>query len=240
MQAKIRIIVGMSALLVASSLVKAGPVVFKEMHSGSVSFVSDLENDKNIDIPKFDNMGGLRTLLGVTVEVCHSGQVDLLADNDDAFQGGTVRGRMIRQYSLFGAGVASFGGQTVNTAFVNLSADDGDGGDNNVFDPTPPDGHDFGTVSYGPLVDGPFFPNLLLYDSNGPGIVSYMVTPVLMVNDLQWQMDAQPDDWQLQVADPLMTVEVKVSYTYIPEPATAGLIGLGGLGMLWARRRNRR
>ncbi|RIK64563.1 MAG: hypothetical protein DCC65_14140 [Planctomycetota bacterium] len=224
-----------AAVVLTAGSAQAGPVFF-ENYEGSVFFTSDLESPKTITLPKFDNMGGLRTLLDVQVTVCHEGSVDMAGDNDDEFQGATVRGRMIRSYFLSGAGVASTDTETVNTAFVNLSADDGDGGDNDIFDPTGPDGHDFGTIFYGKTEDGvsPHLPSELLYDSNGPGSVMYNVLPVLMVNDLQFEVN--PDAWQLEVENPLMVVKVRLQYTYVPEPATAGLLGLGGLMFIRRKR----
>lgn len=230
-----RITAAALALTLFAGAAQAGPVFF-ENYDGFVTFTSDLEDPKTILIPRFDNMGGLRTLLDVTVTICHSGQVDMAADNDDDFQGAVVRGRMIRQYSVSGGGVFSFGGQTTNTPFVSLEADDGDGGDDNIFDKTGPDGHDFGTIAYGPMADGPYNPAEALYDG-APGNVMFSVSPILMVNDLQFQdPPGAPDAWQLEVLNPLMTIEVKVTYSYVPEPATAGLLGLGGLVFLRRRR----
>ena len=217
---------------------QAGQIVFQQMFMGQVTFSSDLQDPMNIDLPKFDNMGGTRTLLSVDVLINHSGQVDMRADNDDPFQGAVVRSRMIRQWLVMGGGVFQGGGTIITSDPINLGPDDGDGGDNNVFDATGPDGHDFGTISYGPIKEGPFNPNNGFYDSNGPGIVSFNVTPVLMVNDLQFfDPPGAPDAWQLEVLNPSMTVKVKVFYNYIPEPATPGLLGLAGLALIRSRRR---
>lgn len=203
---------------------------------GEVVFVSDLENPKNIILPSFDNMNGERTLLSIDVLVNHSGQVDMAVDNDDPFQGARVRARMIRNGSVSGPDVFHMWAVTTPTIFVDLEPDDGDGGDTNIFDSTGPDGHDFGTISYGPVKDGPFHPSLGLYDTNGPGSVIFTVSPLLMVNDLQWD-GAAPDAWQMEVQNPSMTLKVKLAYNYIPEPATVGLLGLGALALLRVRRR---
>lgn len=235
MQRMSKFLPAIAAVALFAGTVQAGPVFF-ENHEGSIDFTSDIEPAGLITLPKFDNQGGLRTLLDVQVTVCFSGQVDMAGDNDDEFQGATVRGRMIRSYFLSGGGVASSDTETINTAFIDLSADDGDGGDNDIFDPTGPDGHDFGTISFDKTPDGvsPHLPNELLYDSNGPGSVNYNVMPILMVNDLQFEVN--PDAWQLEVENPLMTVYVRLQYTYTPEPATAGLLGLGGLMFIRRKR----
>lgn len=212
--------------------------IFQQMYMGDVTFQSDLENPKDIVLPKFDTMGGTRTLLSVDVLVNHSGRVQMRADNDDPFQGAEVRARMIRQWMAMGPGMFTAGGATTPTQFVQLAADDGDGGDNNLFDASGPDGHDFGVISYGPIKEGPFNPMASLYAIDGAGTVTFTITPVLMVNDLQFaDPPGPPDAWQLEVLNPRMTVKVKVFYNYIPEPATAGLVGLAGLALVRSRRR---
>lgn len=225
------------ALFGLTATAQAGGMSFETMVMGDVNFTSDLENPKIINIAKFDTMGGTRTLLDVLVEVCHSGSVDMAGDNDDPFQGAVVRGRMIRQYMLSGGGVFDSGGNIVNTGDAVLGADDGDGGDNDIFDPTGPDGVDFGTLSYGPITNASYFPGEALYAMDGGGTVSFTVTPVLMVNDQQFvDPPGAPDAWQLEVENPLMNVKVKVTYTWVPEPGTAGLLAIGALALMRRRR----
>ena len=226
-------------LALAAVLALAGPAQATFVtYADSVSFTSDLEADKNIVLPSFDNMGGTRTLLDVIVEFGHSGKAEPAADNDDPFQGASVRARVIRQWSGSGPGVGTFGSNTVNSPFISLDPDDGDGGNNDVFDPTAPDGHDFGILGYGPLTIGPFNPAEALYDTPAPNTVTFTITPTLMVNDLQFQdPPGTPDAWQLEVENPLLTVEVSVTYEYIPEPATASLLSLGALLVLRRRRK---
>lgn len=222
----------------ALSLSAAGSLALADtvMYMDSVKFTSDLEASRTIDLPSFNTMGGTLTLLSVLVETEHSGFVRPRADNDDPFQGAVVRARMVRQWTSTGPGVFAFGNTTVNSPFVSLLADDGDGGDNDVFDDTAPDGYDFGFLSYGPTLAGSSSPPTALYATPGPGTVSFLVDPVLMVNDLQWQdPPGTPDAWQLEVETPSLTVKVKVTYEYIPEPASICLLGLGSLVV--ARRR---
>lgn len=205
------------------------------MHMGSAHFVSDLEPVAQIDIPSFDNQGGTLTLISVLVEIFHSASVEMSADNDDPFQGATVRGRLTRIWSLTGPGVVSGGNFLAFTPFVNLAPDDNDGGSPLIFDRTPPDGIDFGTFGYGLTLASSHNPAVGLYSTNGPNLLSFLASPDLMSQDLQFQGNA-PDAWQLEVQNPQLDVKVKVTYEYIPEPSTLSLLGLGGIAFLRRRR----
>jgi hypothetical protein len=181
-----RIAIAMSCV----AMYAAGPAATRAdtiMHMDSVQFISDLQPSMSIDLPSFDNQGGLLTLLSVLVEVSHSASVDLSADNDDPFNAAEVRGRLIRIWSAGGPGVATGANFAAFTPFVPLSADDGDGGNVLNFDPTPPDGVAFGTFGYPLTLVSSHNPAVGLYSTNGPGTVSFLVTPQLMSQDLQWQ-----------------------------------------------------
>jgi len=197
-----------------------------------VSFTSDLQDPQDLYLPKFDNQGGSLILDDVVVNVYHSGSAQPKADNDDPFKSAVVRARVIRQFSAIGPGVFSSGGNTVTSPFINL---DPDNGDLALFDATPPDGWDFGVLGYASLLAGQYFPSEAFYDSNGPANVAFNVSPLLMVNDLQFE-GITPDAWQLEVEYPILEVQVCVTYTYSPEPASLGLLAVGGLALLRRRR----
>jgi len=196
----------------------------------SVSFTSDQEPAQSIVLDSFDTTLG--TLTEVKIELFHSGSVSTRADNDDPFNPADVRARMIRTWTLTGPDIIGGGTYTILSGTVTLAVDNGDGG---IVDPTAPDGVDFGLLSYTDLPAGTHYPaNLALYETVGPGTVSLDVTPVLMTNDLQWVSNA-PDTWQMEVQNPLLEVTARVTYTYVPEPVTAGMLALGSL--LLRRRR---
>lgn len=202
-----------------------------------VVFQSSLEPSQTVSLPKFNDLGGTLTLTSVLVEFLHDGGVDLAGDNDDPFDHGQqlfVRGQMIRSWSATGpAGLNSGAFKVTNSPLVPLSPDDGDGGDNDVFDGTAPDGHDFGTILYSPLTVS--HPGQPLAPYQGVGTVDFEISPDLMVNQLEFT-PYTPDAWQLEVENPYMSVRVRVTYEFVPEPSTISLLGLGALALIRRRR----
>jgi len=193
-------------------------------------FDSDLNPNVMLVFPGFNNEGGTLILQDVQVDFRHESAVVLRADNDDPFKTAIVNGRMFRSWTTTGPGVVGNGSKIVTTPQVFLDMDDGDG---KIFDPTPPDGTDFGRVHYD-LPSGTHHPDINLYETNGPGKVEFVADVLLMINDLQF-VEA-PDRWQLEVEAPYLDVEVKLKYTYIPEPASLTLV-LMGVGAVLLRRR---
>lgn len=206
-------------------------------HSDTVNFVSSGQPAANLTLPSFDT--NLGTLTAVTVEFTHSGSVRAMADNDDAYHTGTVSAQMVRAWNASGPGILASGSKTINAGPVALGLDDGDGGDTWSFDPSTPDGFDFSPllVYANEAASGsPFTPTLSLYESAGPGTVSFTIAPTQMINKLQWIGDA-PDVWQQKVERPEMAVQVKVTYEYnpIPEPTSLLFLGLGMIPLLRRR-----
>jgi hypothetical protein len=207
------------------------------IYIGSATFTSDTEANKTITLPSWDSTQG--ALYSVTVEWLYSGSCAIGADSDDPFKTSTVNARLIRTWSGTGpGGVAAFGNTTVTSPTVSLGVDNGDGTN---LDTAGPDGNDFGTLSFGDIPAdffAPLNPATAPYITAGPGTVNFIADVQTMVNDLQWTNS--PDQWQLDVRNPKLTVKVKLTYDgeYIPEPATASLM-LVGLGAMVAIRRRR-
>lgn len=216
-----KITVGVAVLALACSAATAN--FFDGPYTDCVTFSSDLQPAADITLPAFD--GSLGTLVGVSVTVTHSGSAEIAADNDDPLQSADVNARIIRQFSVTGpGGLNVFGGNTVTSPQVALGADDGDSGDVGNFDDSAPDGHFFGVLSYANLSAGSYSPLAANYEQP-PANVTFTVTPVTMVNDLQFVEN--PDAWQLEVQNPLMEVCVSVTYEYIPEPSSLLLLAAG-------------
>ena len=192
--------------------------------TNSVSFVSSANPAKKLLLDSFDTSLGILT--EVKIEFWSSSQVLAMVDNDDPYSTAQAQAKMTRQWSATGPDVTTGDLVVITTPIADLAADDGDG---IAFDLNPPDGYDFGAVSYTDQAAGVFYPlPLSLYETVGPDKVSFNVTPTVMINELYFVGDA-PDAWRQDLQDPSMTITAKVTYTYIPEPMSLLMMGLGGV-----------
>ncbi|MFW5653989.1 MAG: choice-of-anchor E domain-containing protein [Planctomycetota bacterium] len=198
----------LAALTLAASVTGGVTMADSVEYRDSVIFRSDFQDPRTLMFPGFDP--SLGTLDRVTVELVHSGSVLAAGDNDDEFQGCDTQARMIRQWDATGPDVIAFGARTITSDIVFLAADDGDG---DTFDPSPPDGAVFDTLEYDDTSAGVFNPDLNLYIG---GVVDFEIVPTLMVQDLRFPNEA-PDEWQLEVRNPRMEIEVIVTYEYTPD-----------------------
>ncbi len=228
-----RVIVAVLASLLTCSAAMADSY----MVMGSTSFQSALQPSVVVSLPKFDDLGGSLTLTGVLVEFFHDGSVELEGDNDDPFDHGQqlfVQGQLIRSWSVAGPGGLNSGAtKIVNTALVPLGPDDNDGGNNDVFDNSAPDGHDFGAVSYATLTVS--HPGQPLGAYSGLGTADFTFTPDAISQTLNFAPYV-PDAWQLMVENPILNLKVKVTYSFTPEPSTLSLLGLGALALIRRKR----
>ncbi len=218
-------------VLTVAGLLVAGAFADDETFSQTVSFTNDLEPDQTVTLPGFDTLGGTRILQLVTLDVLHAGSVIAKADNDDPLRSATVNARIIRGFSVAGvedAAYTALGQKTEISPSVELAEDDGDG---DVLDPTPPDGYQFDLWYVGEAAIGIADRPLMPYE--GVAEVNFVVSPDTMVNDLQFEGET-PSEWQMGIQEPLLEVDVAVTYTWIPEPASSSLVALG---VLFLRRR---
>ncbi len=215
-----RLIVAGIAVCVLASQASAYSVTY----SDTVSFSSSKQPPALATVASFDT--SLGTLQTVTVKFYHSGSVLAQVDNDDPYNTGEAAGSMVRTWDATGPGVVASASKTMTGPNVTLAPDNGDGP---VIDPLGPDGIDYSSaLAYGPETNGPYTPPVALYETLGPGSVSFTITPTVMQNVLEWLVGSTPPDvWQRQVQDPDLTVKAEVTYHYIPEPATLGLLSLG-------------
>lgn len=218
----IRVLTSVAAVLAWASCAMAGTITDTQ----SVSFNSASNPAKLLSLASFDT--SLGTLVSVQVEFWSSGQVSAKVDNDDAYNTGKAQASIVRQWSATGPGIPLVG-DTVSIAspIVDLGFDNGDG---LLLDTSPLDGWDFGILSFVNDPAGTFNPvPLPLFETVGPGTVTFTVSPIKMINALDFVIDEPPDSWQQEVQDPSMTVIAKVTYNYVPEPVTMLFMGLGSI-----------
>jgi len=190
----------------------ASASAYSMFNTYTVSFVSDGEPSKIMTVETFDTQGGTRDLQAVEVELFHSGHFEAKVWNDDPIKSAEVKARLIRQWLLSGPDIDPAATETYKlytSPQVHLD---------------PGQEHDFGQVGYSKTAAGTYNPvDVTLYETSGPGTVDFTVTPLLMVNDLAF-IGGAPDVWRMQVKNPDLTVEAKVTYIYIPEPATLAML----------------
>ena len=218
--------------LLSAGLASAGTITQTETYSGTPNL------SRTFTFDEFDDLGATLTLtsIQVLVDLNVEGGV-LILDNDGedpaagTYEFGAKSDISSVDVSLldgaFQPVTAELAGLT--TGGFSLAANVGDGA--NDFDPSPPDGVQV---------------NGSTQSDNDAGFISatlfaqYIGTSTydIDLDALQWSDFGGVSGIEWAVTPVTADGEVTVIYNYVPEPATMGLLSLGGLALLRRRRKS--
>jgi len=204
--------VGMSAAAVSGANI-----------SDSDTFAGDVPSSLSVTLDQFDDMGGLRTLNFVTLEIDATVGADVTGENDSDSSGQITLDLSGNANAAFG-GLDATAGIATSEGPVSVAATDGtpDSG---------PDFHDFGTVSGTNSADDIIISGFSSFIGTGTISVPVELSGGFNISGVS--------DSSLGVSnfDGDGTVTITYDYTPIPEPGSMALLGLGGMGLLMRRRR---
>ena len=209
----------------------AATITQTETYSGTPNL------SRTFTFDEFDDLGGTLTLLSIQVLVelnIDGGQLVLDNDGDDPASGtyefGAKSDISSTDVSLLDGALQPVTAElsALTSGGFSLAAQTGDGA--NDFDSSPPDGT---LINGGPLTDNDdgFISATLFAQYIGTG------TYEIDLDATQWSDFGGVSGIEWAVTPVTADGEVTVIYNYIPEPASMGLLSLGGLALLRRRRK---
>jgi hypothetical protein len=207
----------MAALLGFSTAAIANPIEFSQPFSFPLS-----PGNTTVDLPQFDDQGGTRTLVSVELELSAMIGSNITAENDSVLDAPSF------PVGLTGLVNASTTGLSTTVSLIEnwpfgLSPTDGVAGSG-------PDYHDFGYLSDNDVdSDSMTDPPDDLSAFVGPGTITVNID-----GSAGWSFQGTTD--ATLVIDNLgASGTAKIIYTYVPEPASMMMLGLGLVGVIRRR-----
>lgn len=195
-------------------------------------------------LPQFNPTLG--SLNSITVNIYGTGTATFAVDNDYSGGGIDATANMQHSFLVTAPGVSTNGGDSwTNT--VTLAPDNGDAF--SLFDPTGPDGYNWGTITNGEYTTpgSPITVNNAFFAAyTGTGNTTFNINAQNFTSEINgvapWYGPGNEFYLGNMVTNPSLQVRVQVSYNYsgdpsVPEPSTWALLAMGLFGVGVIRRR---
>lgn len=227
MKARLAIIL---ALLVVTGSLQAAVQTFSVNYSEGNPIVSPAHT---MTLSQFDDLGGTRELTKATLTFTAQQSATITFENgtDSSFEGAPALNTA--SVSLNGTGSISLS-SALNISGISTHLFDVNGQESGLptYNGSGEDYFSFGNI-ISDLYTGSVAKTADLTSFVGTGDVSYDMTSVGA-----WYITGAGDA-NMSVADYITAGTLKIDYEYdvVPEPATASMMGLVGLAVMWIRRR---